>query len=52
MSKSKGNIIAPQKIIDRFGSDILRLWVASTDCSSEMNVSKKSLIGHLINTEK
>ena len=39
MSKSKGNVIAPQKIIDRFGSDILRLWAASTDCSSEMNVS-------------
>ena len=38
MSKSKGNVIAPQKIIDRLGSDILRLWVASTDSSSEMNV--------------
>ena len=43
MSKSKGNVIAPQKIIDRFGSDILRLWVASTDCSSEMNVSEEIL---------
>ena len=39
MSKSKGNVIAPQKIIDRLGSDILRLWAASTDSSSEMNVS-------------
>jgi len=43
MSKSKGNVIAPQKIIDRFGSDILRLWVASTDSSSEMNVSEEIL---------
>ena len=43
MSKSKGNVIAPQKIIDRLGSDILRLWVASTDSSSEMNVSDEIL---------
>ena len=43
MSKSKGNVIAPQKIIDRLGSDILRLWVASTDSSSEMNVSEEIL---------
>ena len=43
MSKSKGNVIAPQKIIDSFGSDIFRLWVASTDCSSEMNVSEEIL---------
>ena len=43
MSKSKGNVIAPQKIIDRLGSDILRLWAASTDSSSEMNVSEEIL---------
>ena len=43
MSKSKGNVIAPQKIIDRLGSDILRLWVASTNSSSEMNVSEEIL---------
>ena len=43
MSKSKGNVISPQKIIDRLGSDILRLWVASTDSSTEMTVSDEIL---------
>ena len=43
MSKSRGNVIAPQKIINRLGSDILRLWVSSTDSSSEMNVSDEIL---------
>ena len=41
---SKSNLlIAPQKIINRLGSDILRLWVASTDSSSEMTVSEEIL---------
>ncbi len=31
MSKSKGNVVAPQKISDSMGAEILRLWVASTD---------------------
>ncbi len=39
MSKSKGNVIAPQKILDTLGADILRLWVASTDYSGELNIS-------------
>ncbi len=39
MSKSKGNVIAPQKIFDSLGADILRLWVASTDYSGELNIS-------------
>ena len=39
MSKSKGNVIAPQKIMDQYGADILRLWVASTDYSGELNIS-------------
>ena len=33
MSKSKGNGIAPQEVIDKYGADVLRLWVASTDYS-------------------
>ncbi len=41
MSKSKGNVIAPQKIIDQFGADILRLWVATTDYSGELNISNE-----------
>ncbi len=39
MSKSKGNVISPQKIINQYGADILRLWVASTDYSGELNIS-------------
>ena len=43
MSKSMGNVIAPQKIMDMFGADILRLWVASTDYSSELSISDEIL---------
>ena len=43
MSKSLGNVIAPQKIFKSLGADILRLWVASSDFSSEMNVSDEIL---------
>ena len=38
-SKSLGNVIAPQKIWDTLGADILRLWIASTDFRSEMVAS-------------
>ena len=43
MSKSKGNVIAPQKIMDQYGADILRLWVATTDYSGELNISDEIL---------
>ncbi|MEP6605493.1 MAG: class I tRNA ligase family protein, partial [Nitrosospira sp.] len=43
MSKSKGNVIAPQKIMDTSGADILRLWVASTDYSGELSISDEIL---------
>jgi isoleucyl-tRNA synthetase len=43
MSKSKGNVIAPQKIADTLGADILRLWVASTDYSGELSISDEIL---------
>lgn len=43
MSKSLGNVIAPQKVCDSLGADILRLWVAATDYSSEMTVSDEIL---------
>jgi len=39
MSKSLGNVVAPQKVINDLGADILRLWVAATDYRSEMAVS-------------
>ncbi|MFC0266519.1 isoleucine--tRNA ligase [Kushneria aurantia] len=42
-SKSLGNVVAPQKVIDTLGADILRLWVASTDYSGEMAVSDEIL---------
>ena len=43
MSKSKGNIIAPQKVADTLGADILRLWVAATDYSGELSISDEIL---------
>ncbi|GBE07076.1 isoleucine--tRNA ligase [bacterium BMS3Bbin11] len=39
MSKSKGNVVAPQKIINSMGADIIRLWVAATDFRNEMTIS-------------
>jgi len=46
MSKSMGNVIAPQKVMDELGADILRLWVAATDYSAEMSVSQDILKAH------
>jgi isoleucyl-tRNA synthetase len=43
MSKSRGNVIAPQKVFDTLGADILRLWVASTDYSGELTISDEIL---------
>ncbi len=43
MSKSKGNVVAPQEVIGQLGADVLRLWVASTDYRGEMAVSKEIL---------
>ncbi|MGH8670461.1 MAG: isoleucine--tRNA ligase, partial [Burkholderiales bacterium] len=43
MSKSKGNVIAPQKVAGTLGADILRLWVASTDYSGELSISDEIL---------
>lgn len=39
MSKSLGNVISPQDIMNKLGADILRLWVASADYTAEMTVS-------------
>ncbi|WP_294912226.1 isoleucine--tRNA ligase [Tatumella sp. UBA2305] len=43
MSKSIGNTVSPQDVMDKLGADILRLWVASTDYSGEMAVSDEIL---------
>jgi isoleucyl-tRNA synthetase len=39
MSKSLGNVIPPQKVMNDLGADVLRLWVSATDFSAEMSVS-------------
>ena len=43
MSKSIGNVISPQKVINELGADVLRLWVASAYFSAEMTVSDEIL---------
>src|SRR5690606_36530254 len=43
MSKSLGNVVAPQPVVNALGADVLRLWVASTDYRGEMNVSQEIL---------
>jgi isoleucyl-tRNA synthetase len=45
MSKSLGNVISPQEIVEQFGADVLRLWVAATDYRAEMNFSPSLLPG-------
>ena len=39
MSKSKGNVVAPDKVIKQYGSEILRLWVALSDYQSDLKIS-------------
>ncbi len=43
MSKSKGNVVAPQQVSSTLGAEILRLWVASTDYSGELFISNEIL---------
>ncbi|TAG05513.1 MAG: isoleucine--tRNA ligase [Betaproteobacteria bacterium] len=43
MSKSLGNVVAPQKVCDSLGAEILRLWVAATDYSGELALSDEIL---------
>jgi isoleucyl-tRNA synthetase len=43
MSKSRGNVIAPQQVSNSLGAEILRLWVASTDYSGELSISNEIL---------
>ncbi len=43
MSKSMGNVVAPQKVMSALGADVLRLWVAATDYANEMSVSDEIL---------
>jgi isoleucyl-tRNA synthetase len=43
MSKSLGNVVAPQEVTNKLGADILRLWAGSTDYRGEMTVSDEIL---------
>ncbi|RLB77480.1 MAG: isoleucine--tRNA ligase, partial [Deltaproteobacteria bacterium] len=43
MSKSAGNVIAPQEVIKKYGADILRLWVSSCDISQDVRISDEIL---------
>ena len=43
MSKSLGNVVAPQQVMNTLGADILRLWVSATDYRNEMSVSDEIL---------
>lgn len=43
MSKSKGNVVSPQEVANKYGAEILRLWTAATDYSGELGISNKIL---------
>jgi isoleucyl-tRNA synthetase len=45
MSKSIGNTVAPQAIIDEYGADILRLWVAQSDFTADQRIGREILKG-------
>jgi isoleucyl-tRNA synthetase len=43
MSKSVGNVVAPKAVIDRYGAEILRLWVSASDFKDDIRISEKIL---------
>ncbi len=43
MSKSLGNGISPQEVIQQYGADVLRLWVSSSDYQSDVSISREIL---------
>ncbi len=47
MSKSLGNVVDPQEMVERFGAEILRIWVASSDYSRDIRISEEILQGHI-----
>ena len=47
MSKSLGNVVAPQKIIEQNGADILRLWVVASDYSEDMRIGNEIVKGQV-----
>ena len=49
MSKSLGNVVAPQEVVDKFGADILRLWVVASDYSEDLRIGPE-IIKHQVDT--
>jgi isoleucyl-tRNA synthetase len=47
MSKSAGNVIAPQEVIQQHGAELLRLWVAATDFREDIRISRE-ILSHLV----
>lgn len=43
MSKSVGNTVAPQEVIEKYGADVMRLWVSSADYQGDIRLSPKIL---------
>ncbi|HSB34885.1 MAG TPA: isoleucine--tRNA ligase [Nitrospirota bacterium] len=43
MSKSAGNVVAPQEVIDRYGAEVLRLWVSAADYRDDIRISQEIL---------
>lgn len=52
MSKSKGNTVDPLKVIEKHGTDILRLWVANSEYTNDVSISDTIINQNLIYTEK
>jgi isoleucyl-tRNA synthetase len=46
MSKSTGNVVAPQKVIEQYGADILRIWVVASDYSEDLRIGPEILKHH------
>ncbi len=44
MSKSKGNVVEPQKILDEFGADALRFWAAGSSLGNDLDYQEKDLV--------
>ena len=49
MSKSRGNTVSPQEICNKYGAEICRLWVASTDYTSELRIGP-SIIARVVDS--
>mgnify|MGYP001558749101 CR=1 FL=1 len=44
MSKSKGNVIEPQEVMEKYGADALRFWAASSSLGEDLNYQEKDLV--------